>query len=399
MRGLIFGAMGLLVFAAVLWGSFWLAWQLSKYAELGDYLLRLGLSWLFLTFLSFLAFSGVVTALSTFFLSDDLKLLMATPIAARRLFHARFARTIGQASWMVVAFLVPVLAGVGLARCVGPQFYVTADPDGGALRRHSRRGRDGGDAGARQRLSRPARARHPHADGPAVCGGARRAAAHDSTGAAAARRVAARHHGILRRPAGAGHGSAAVVLGGRSAVHEPAGRSRLAARRRALDDGARPDRPPRRGVRALALCRVQQGAGGAQGALHAAALARAPGASAPALDGAPPSADQGREGLPAGRQPVVAAPAASGAGARLSLQLPRARSRARAVHERHRQERLCAHQPRHGRLRHGDDRGAVRVPCGVGRGRRILDHPHRADCSRATFSGPSSGPASCPCSC
>ncbi len=126
MRGLLFGAVGLLVFAAILWGSFWLAWQLSTYAELGDYLLRLGLSWLFLTFLSFLAFSGVVTALSTFFLSDDLKLLMATPIAPRRLFHARFARTVGQASWMVAAFLVPVLIGIGLARCAGPQFYVTA---------------------------------------------------------------------------------------------------------------------------------------------------------------------------------------------------------------------------------------------------------------------------------
>ena len=67
----------------------------ADYEELGDYLLRLGLSWLFLTFLSFLAFSGVVTALSTFFLSDDLRLLLAAPVAARRLFHARFARTVG----------------------------------------------------------------------------------------------------------------------------------------------------------------------------------------------------------------------------------------------------------------------------------------------------------------
>ena len=125
-RAVLFGAVGVGVFLAVLWGAFWLTWQLSTYAELGDYLLRLGLSWLFLTFLSFLTFSGVVTALSTFFLSDDLKLLMVTPIAARRLFHARFARTLGQASWMVVAFLVPVLAGVGLARCAGPEFYVAA---------------------------------------------------------------------------------------------------------------------------------------------------------------------------------------------------------------------------------------------------------------------------------
>ena len=125
-RGLLFGAVGLVVCAALFEGSFWLAGHLQDYAELGDYLLRIGLSWLFLTFLSFLAFSGVVTALSTFFLADDLRLLVAAPVAARRLFHARFFRTVVQASWMVVIFLVPVLMGIGWARCAGLGFYVSA---------------------------------------------------------------------------------------------------------------------------------------------------------------------------------------------------------------------------------------------------------------------------------
>jgi ABC-2 type transport system permease protein len=125
-RALLFGGIGLVVFAALFQGSYWLTGQLEGYAELGDYLLRLGLSWLFLTFLSFLAFSGVVTALSTFFLSDDLRLLLAAPVATRRLFHARFLRTVVQSSWMVVIFLVPVLMGVGWARCAGPAFYATA---------------------------------------------------------------------------------------------------------------------------------------------------------------------------------------------------------------------------------------------------------------------------------
>jgi ABC-2 type transport system permease protein len=125
-RGLLFGGVGLVVFAALFQGSFWLAGHLQDYVELGDYLLRIGLSWLFLTFLSFLAFSGVVTALSTFFLAEDLRLLVAAPVAARRLFHARFLRTVVQASWMVVIFLVPVLTGIGWARCAGPAFYVTA---------------------------------------------------------------------------------------------------------------------------------------------------------------------------------------------------------------------------------------------------------------------------------
>lgn len=125
-RGLLFGGIGVVVCAALYRGAFWLTVQLDGFAELGDYLLRLGLSWLFLTFLSFITFSAVATALSTFFLSDDLRLMLAAPIAARRVFHARFARTVVQASWMVVIFLLPVLVGVGRARCAGVSFYATA---------------------------------------------------------------------------------------------------------------------------------------------------------------------------------------------------------------------------------------------------------------------------------
>ena len=125
-RAWLFGGVGLLVFAVLFWGAFWITTQLDAYEELGDFLLRIGLSWLFLTFLSFLAFSGIVTALSTFFLSEDLRLLLATPVAVRRLFYARFVKTVLQSSWMVVIFLLPVLLGVGIARCAPCQFYLTA---------------------------------------------------------------------------------------------------------------------------------------------------------------------------------------------------------------------------------------------------------------------------------
>lgn len=124
-RGVLFGAIGLAVFAALFAGSFWVTWQAAGYDELGDYLIRIGLSWLFLTFLSFLAFSAVVASLSTFFLSDDLRLIMVAPVASRRLFFARFARTLAQSGWMVVVFLVPVLAGIGFAKCAPWAFVAT----------------------------------------------------------------------------------------------------------------------------------------------------------------------------------------------------------------------------------------------------------------------------------
>ncbi len=97
-RAAFFGIVGAVVCAALFSGAYWLALRLAEFQEFGDYLLRLGLSWLFLTFLAFLAFSGVVTSLSTFFLADDLRLLLAAPIPAGRLFLARFARTVGQSS-------------------------------------------------------------------------------------------------------------------------------------------------------------------------------------------------------------------------------------------------------------------------------------------------------------
>ena len=76
-----------------------------------------------------------MSALSTFFLSEDLRLLLPAPVPAARLFYSRFARTVGQAGWMVVAFVLPVLLGLGLARCAPLGYYLTAVLDPGALRR------------------------------------------------------------------------------------------------------------------------------------------------------------------------------------------------------------------------------------------------------------------------
>jgi ABC-2 type transport system permease protein len=126
MRAALFGGVGLAVGAAIFAMVFWLAWQLLDYEELGDYLVRLGFGWLFLTFLSFIAFSALVTSLSTFFLSEDLRLLLPAPIPAERLFYSRYVRTVGQSSWMVLVFLLPVLLAVGLARCAPISYYLVA---------------------------------------------------------------------------------------------------------------------------------------------------------------------------------------------------------------------------------------------------------------------------------
>ena len=226
LRAALFGGLGLGVAAAIFAVVFWLTWQLLDYEELGDYLVRLGLSWLFLTFLSFLAFSALVTSLSTFFLSEDLRLLLAAPVPPERLFHSRFARTVGQSAWMVVAFLLPVLLALGLARCAPAGYYVLAVRHRRALRRDPVRPRGDGHARPGQRLPRPARPRPPDADGTAVRGRHRDAAALHPARAAAQRPVAAGRHRLLRHAAVAGDAAPALVLGGREPVRGPcAGRS------------------------------------------------------------------------------------------------------------------------------------------------------------------------------
>jgi ABC-2 type transport system permease protein len=123
LRVALFGGIAVAVAVAIFAVVLWLTWQALYYEELGDYLIRLGLSWLFLVFIAFVAFSAVVTSLSTFFLSEDLRLLLAAPVPADRLFYSRFARTVGQSAWMVVAFVLPVLLAIGLARCAPTSYY------------------------------------------------------------------------------------------------------------------------------------------------------------------------------------------------------------------------------------------------------------------------------------
>src|SRR5258705_12353205 len=71
-RAFLFGGVGIGVFCALFYVAAWLTWQLPDYEELGDYPLRPGPSWVFLTFLPFPTFRGIFTALFTFFLSSHL---------------------------------------------------------------------------------------------------------------------------------------------------------------------------------------------------------------------------------------------------------------------------------------------------------------------------------------
>ena len=61
-----------------------------------------------------LIFSNVITALSTFYLSADLELLLGLPIARSTFHYARLSEAVIQSSWMMAMFGLPVFIAYGL---------------------------------------------------------------------------------------------------------------------------------------------------------------------------------------------------------------------------------------------------------------------------------------------
>jgi ABC-2 type transport system permease protein len=93
---------------------------------IGDLLASKLLGLAFLTFLSLLLLSNVITGLSTFFLSEDLELLIASPTDDLHLYGARLLETIVDSSWMVALLAVPLLAAYGAVYSAGPLYYLLA---------------------------------------------------------------------------------------------------------------------------------------------------------------------------------------------------------------------------------------------------------------------------------
>jgi ABC-2 type transport system permease protein len=93
---------------------------------IGDLLAGKLLGLAFLTFLMILVLSNVITALSTFFLSDDLELLVASPMDPVKVYGARLVETMVSSSWMVALLAVPLLLAYGVIYSAGWRYYALA---------------------------------------------------------------------------------------------------------------------------------------------------------------------------------------------------------------------------------------------------------------------------------
>jgi ABC-2 type transport system permease protein len=135
-NGFVFGGrrflikiVSLLAMALGFWvGIYVIFYRVLRYfqgvEEFGDLLAYKLLTMVFLTFFGLLVFSNVIVALSTFFLSQDLGTIHATPVSMGELFAARFLDTLLESSWMVLLFGIPIFTAYGLVYRASALYYL-----------------------------------------------------------------------------------------------------------------------------------------------------------------------------------------------------------------------------------------------------------------------------------
>ena len=108
---------------AVVGLGFWLAvfgvmYRVLRYfqgvEEIGVLVTAKLLGIILLAFLSILLLSNLITALSTFFLAQDLDMLVGAPVDPLRIYLAKLGETVIHSSWMVVLVGIPIFTAYGI---------------------------------------------------------------------------------------------------------------------------------------------------------------------------------------------------------------------------------------------------------------------------------------------
>ena len=90
----------------------------------GEILSRKLLSITFFSLTVFLILSNVITALSAFYMSKDVPLLMSKPVATKYIIRLKTIETITSSSWMVFSFMPPFFIAYGLNYHAPLVFYL-----------------------------------------------------------------------------------------------------------------------------------------------------------------------------------------------------------------------------------------------------------------------------------
>ena len=125
-KAFFFGTIGLLFWL----GIFAIALRVLTYfkgiEEIGDILGYKLLSMILIVSFALLIFSSILTSLSKLYLSRDLQLVHAMPVASYKIFIARWIDSTVESAWMVVIFTLPVFLAYGIVYGAGLFYYANA---------------------------------------------------------------------------------------------------------------------------------------------------------------------------------------------------------------------------------------------------------------------------------
>lgn len=114
LKGLLLLVFGMLFWAAIFIIFYRVLFYFKGIDVFGDFLAAKLLSMVFLTFFAILIFSNIITSLSSFFMSEELQLIIASPYDFDELYYAKIIETIVNSSWMVLLFSLPVFLSYGI---------------------------------------------------------------------------------------------------------------------------------------------------------------------------------------------------------------------------------------------------------------------------------------------
>jgi ABC-2 type transport system permease protein len=123
LRALVIGCMGLVFWAAIFIGLYRVLQYFNSVPVFGSFLAVKLLGMALLTFFSILIFSTVIAAISSFFMSEELQLLVASPFDHDELYFVKLFETALNSTWMVLLFSLPVFIAYGVVFEQGASYY------------------------------------------------------------------------------------------------------------------------------------------------------------------------------------------------------------------------------------------------------------------------------------
>jgi ABC-2 type transport system permease protein len=133
LRPAVLGLVGAAFWAGIFAVAFRVLVHLQGIEDVGDILAFKLLAMILIVSFALLLFSGILTSLSKLYLSRDLPLVHALPVAGYRLFLARWIDSAADSSWMVTVYALPVLLAYGVVFGGGALYYAAAAASLGLL--------------------------------------------------------------------------------------------------------------------------------------------------------------------------------------------------------------------------------------------------------------------------